>query len=252
MSGFYFVHLSDPHLFADRGAEFKGIHPYESLRRGIARIRRQQPAPAFAILTGDLIGDDDPRSYPLVRELLEGCPFPTYFAVGNHDLRRPLRRALLGETEPPGGPYYHEFGHEGVRFLVLDSQVEGQVGGDLDPAQLDWLAGRLDSDPVIPTVVFVHHPPAPTGVGWFEPDVIARGPELVGLLAARGNVLRVFFGHVHMPIVINAGGIVCSSVPSTCYQFQEELDGARMSLGRPGYGVVHVDGNRISSRIEFF
>ena len=66
----------------------------------IAQVNHLDPPPAFAIFTGDLINDDDPQSYRVLQQLTDQLRVPTYFALGNHDLRQPFRQVFLGEQQP--------------------------------------------------------------------------------------------------------------------------------------------------------
>ena len=54
-------------------------------------------------------------------------------------LRQPFRQVFLGEQQPGTTPYYYTFDRAQYRFIVLDSLVEGEVGGALDAMQLAWL-----------------------------------------------------------------------------------------------------------------
>lgn len=248
----YFIQLSDTHIVADTRQEFHGVNTYETLNRAITQISRLDPPPAFVICTGDLINDADPQSYRVLQRLIAQLPVPTYFALGNHDLRQLFRQVVLGEQQPDTTPYYYMFDVAQYRFMVLDSLVEGEVGGALDATQLSWLDATLADAPHRPTVVFVHHPPVPTGIDWMDAHAIANGAELLEVLARYSQVCRVFFGHVHMALHITARGVQFTSVPSTCYQFGDLIVTPKVLAGPPGYGVVVLQGKQVSSRVTYF
>src|SRR5262249_36771844 len=63
----YFIQLSDTHIVADTRQESHGVNTYATLSRAIAQVNHLDPAPAFAIFTGDLINDDDPQSYRVLK-----------------------------------------------------------------------------------------------------------------------------------------------------------------------------------------
>jgi 3',5'-cyclic AMP phosphodiesterase CpdA len=149
-------------------------------------------------------------------------------------------------------PYYYTFDRAQYRFIVLDSLVEGEVGGALDATQLAWLETTLASAPSRPTIVFVHHPPAPTGIDWLDAHVIANGAAFLAVLARHRQVRRVFFGHVHMALHVTAHGVQCTSVPSTCYQFGDLMMTPKILAGPPGYGVVVLRDEQVSSRVTYF
>jgi Icc protein len=246
-----FCHLSDTHIMADTRAVQHETAPYDSLKRIIVQLCSLDPPPAFVMFTGDLINDDDPQSYRNLKQLTNRLPVPVYFALGNHDLRLPFRRVLLGEVAPTAQPYYYTFDTAGYRFIVLDSLVEGEVGGAIDLAQLTWLRDTLAAAPQQPTVVFVHHPPVRTGIDWLDEHVIANSAAFLDILSVHDQVQRVFFGHVHMPVQMTMRGVHFTSVPSTCYQFGDTITLPKVMPGPPGYGLVQMQGGHISSRVIF-
>ena len=247
----YFIQVSDTHLVADTSLESYGVNTYENLERIIAHISYLDPPPAFVMFTGDLISDDEPQSYRHLKLLTDRLPSPTHFAMGNHDLRRPFRHIVLGEESPDSHRYYYAFDAAGYRFVVLDSLVEGEVAGELDAAQLAWLDATLTDDPQQPTVVFMHHPPVPTGVAWLDAYAFGNGNDLLNILARHRQVQRVFFGHVHMPIQITERGVQFTSVPSSAYQFGDTVTAPKVWPGSPGYGIVHLLEGRLSSRVVY-
>jgi len=114
------------------------------------------------------------------------------------------------------------------------------------------LDATLAADPLRPTILFVHHPPVPTGIDWLDAHAIANSTELLEVLAKNRQVRRVFFGHVHMPLHITVRGVQFTSVPSTCYQFGDLVVTPKVFAGPPGYGVVVLQGERVSSRVTYF
>lgn len=244
----YFVQISDTHLLADTNMESHGVNPYRNLERIVTHVSRLDPAPTFAIFTGDLISDDDAGSYRHVKALADRLTSPVHFAMGNHDLRQPFRRIILGEASPGSQPYYYAFDAAGYRFVVLDSVVEGQVAGELGAAQLSWLDDTLAEGPLRRTVLFMHHPPVRTGVDWLDAHAFGNGGGLLDVLAAHPQIQRVFFGHVHMPMQITERGIQFSSAPSSAYQFGDAVTAPKIWSGTPGYGIVHLMDGQLSSR----
>ena len=247
----YFIQISDTHLVADTSLKSYGANPHENLERVIIHISRLDPPPTFVIFTGDLISDDEPQSYRHLKLLTDRLPSPAYFAMGNHDLRRPFRHVVLGEESPGSEPHYYTFDAAGYRFVVLDSLIEGQVAGALDAAQLTWLDAALTDGPQQPTVVFMHHPPIPTGVDWLDAYTFGNRDDLVDILAQHRQVQRVFFGHVHMPMQITERGVQFTSVPSSAYQFGDTVTAPKVWSGSPGYGIVHLFEGQLSSRVVY-
>ena len=247
----YLIQITDTHLLADTTLEAYGANPYRNLERIIAHVSHLDPPPAFVIFTGDLISDDNPQSYRHLKALANRLTSAVHFAMGNHDLRQPFRRIVLEEASPGTGRYFYAFDAAGYRFVVLDSVVEGQVAGELDADQLRWLDNTLAQGPRQRTVLFMHHPPVPTGVAWLDAHPFANGEDLVDVLAAHRQVQRVFFGHVHMPMQITRRGVQFSSAPSTAYQFGDIVTAPKVSSASPGYGIAHLLDGQLTSRAVY-
>jgi Icc protein len=261
MSLVRFLQLTDTHVVSGSAAD---LRPNDSLSRIVERIRGR-PELDFVIVTGDLIGDDLPESYRVLRGILDPLPAPCFVIPGNHDLRRDLRRffppgvgdassgnrAAPGDADaaPRGDPVYYRFRYRGHRFLALDSQIPGEVPGRIDGEQLAWVSRCVAEEPEVPTIAFVHHPPSPTGVAWLDEHRIENGEDLLATLA-RGNCQAVFFGHVHMEISLVARGILCASSPSTCYAFSDGIDAPKLQEYRPGFRVVEADAHGVRSHVE--
>ena len=57
------LHLTDPHLFADRQGDLRGTVTYESLRTVLEHYRAGDWRADLALVTGDLIQDDSAEAY---------------------------------------------------------------------------------------------------------------------------------------------------------------------------------------------
>lgn len=249
----YFIQLSDTHIVADPNAVFHGVNTYDSLERAILQIGQLSPPPVLVMFTGDLINDADPQSYITFRQLTARLTCPVYFALGNHDVRPLFRQHVLDDASASTAPYYYTFEMGAYRGIVLDSLLEGEVGGYIEPAQLRWLATMLAAEPQRPTVVFVHHPPAATGIAWLDAHAIRNGDALIDVLASHSQVRRLFCGHVHTHLHITVRGVQCTSVPSSCYQFGDMVVTPKvLPNSPPGYGVVSLEPDRVSSRVVYF
>jgi 3',5'-cyclic AMP phosphodiesterase CpdA len=252
MAAFHFVQLSDTHLVRDGDGLVHGVRPYERLDAALAHVARREPRPAFVLLTGDLIHDDEPASYELVRRLTDELEMPVHFVVGNHDVRSAFARILLDDPEGGDEPRYRTFEHEGVRFVLLDSSVPGEVPGHLDAEQLSWLESLLSAAPDAPAVVVVHHPPTNTGVAWLDEHKVDNGDELLTLMAAAPGARHLLFGHVHMPMVVESHGVLCIGAPSTAWQFGDDVNSAQVNAEPGAYRVVAMEAGRLSTWVEVF
>jgi len=261
--GFRFVHVTDTHIMAggkwplrNSGGEFDTD---ASLCRVVETIRALDPAPAFAVLGGDLASPDilhrertltaaeyEP-SYGRLRDILAGLPCPIHPLMGNHDHRAAFNRVLRAQAAD--APCYYAFDHDGVHFIALDSHQPGKASGALDAAQLAWLDRDLSAHRGALTVIFVHHHPWPLGLAWIDTMPLENGEELMTLLARHPQVRWVIGGHVHLDQVIERGGLTFLTTPSTCVQLSKTLPGPAYGGEPPGFRVVDVAGGRLSTRV---
>lgn len=161
---FYFVQMSDAHIFGEPSQEFYGVRPAQNLRAAVQCIDSLDPPPDFCIHTGDSVAEESEAAYRLFKEELAALKMPIYFAIGNHDNRASLRKFVLNETSADDTPYYYDFDLHGWHFVVLDSSDPSKLSGRIDAAQLLWLDRTLQQHRNQPTFVFLHHHPLPVGV----------------------------------------------------------------------------------------
>ena len=261
--GFRFVHLTDTHIMAGGTWRIRGgdveFDTDASLRRVVEVVRALDPAPAFAVLGGDLASPDILHrertltaaeyapSYARLKEILAGLPCRAHYMMGNHDNLEALNRALRPEA-PVDVPCYYGFDHDGTHLVALDSHEVGHADGVLDAAQLAWLERDLSAHRDRPTIVFVHHHPWPLGHAWLDTMPLRNGAELMDILARHAHVSWLIGGHVHSEQVIQRGALTMLTTPSTCIQLSKTTaSGAHFDPGPPGFRVVDVEHGRLSS-----
>lgn len=264
-AAFRFVHLTDTHVMAGgqwrpRSGNF-AFDTEASLRHVVEAVGALDPAPAFAVLGGDLASPDllhtdravaseeYDASYRLLADILAKLPCPVHYLAGNHDDRPAFNRVLRGGAAAPDAPHYWSFDHEGHHFVGLDSHEPGRADGAIDPAQLAWLERDLSAQRGRPSIAFVHHPPWPLGLAWIDSMRLRNGDQLVAVLRAHGQVQWLICGHVHLDQVIERDGLTLLTTPSTCLQLSKISQAARALPGPPAFRVVDVDGDRLSTRV---
>ena len=262
---FRFVHLTDTHIMAGgrwrpRAGSFE-FDTEESLRRVVEAVRALDPAPAFAVLGGDLASPDllhrdraltseeYAPSYHLLAEILARLPCPARFLVGNHDDRVAFNRVLRADAPTADAPHYYGFDYQAYHFVALDSQEPGQAGGFLDPAQLEWLHLDLARHRGRPTVVFVHHHPWALGLEWIDTMTLRNGEQLMSMLDEHTQVRWVICGHVHLDQAVQRGRLTMLTTPSTCVQLSKVSQAAKVLPGPPAFRVVDVSGEELATRV---
>jgi 3',5'-cyclic-AMP phosphodiesterase len=210
--------ISDMHI--RRRGQFLPHMPHvaQPLHRVLSAIAKLRPAPQAIIATGDLTESGTAPEYERLREILERCAgVPIYLVPGNHDRCGPLR-SVFSDHE-----YLRESEHgllftvemSSLRVIAVDSTEEGRPEGHLSKARLEWLSMRLRERRDVPTIVALHHPPFPTGVGPFDRQPFAGREELMNVVRTHDQIRRVICGHVHQPLARAWCGTLGVTAPST-------------------------------------
>jgi len=87
-------------------------------------------------------------------------------------------------------------------------------------------------------VVFLHHPPFPTGLKSMDAIGCLDGEAMGAIVRQYPNVLRVLCGHHHRPIQTAWAGTIGSVAPSTAHQVMLDLvdeQAARIMMEPPAY-----------------
>src|SRR5262249_44038287 len=140
--------LSDIHIPAPGEKSYNGVDAVQNLRRVLGSVRELEVRPSFFVISGDLTAWGQPDEYRHLKSLLpefDEFSVPVLLCLGNEDQRPHFRHILLGESEAPDNaqPYFYSQVIDGLKVIVLDSSIPGEVGGDLDERQLAWLDEEL-------------------------------------------------------------------------------------------------------------
>ena len=240
------IQLSDPHLFADPQARLCNVPTSETFRAVLEDVAQLPGGFDFIVLTGDLAQDPSLETYRALGDMLGEWRPRCRLIPGNHDNPDALRVAFP-DLVPGRGPAGFSFGAEGWRVIGLDTHSPGEVGGRLDPPQLEWLARELSTD-AGHVLVCLHHPPAPIGVAWLDPIGLENPEPFVQLVSRAHQVEGVCCGHVHQEFEGRLGRAAFYATPSTAFQFGHE-DVERFDLIPPGYRIFELDGAGLSTRV---
>jgi len=217
----WLAQISDMHVTREGEGTDYGGDTGRALARCLRHMASIAPAPAAVIASGDLANDGTAEQYARLRSLLAGLPVPVYVIPGNHDRRDALRAAFRDQQYlPESGALCYAVACGPLQLIALDTLVEGEEGGQLDAAQLDWLSATLARLAGSPTIVVMHHPPVRTGIA--SMDAIALDAESAtrfGAIVERSpQMVRILCGHVHRDLHAHWRGIGVSVCPSTAFQ----------------------------------
>jgi len=235
--GVLLAHLSDLHITAPGRTLQHGIDTAPLVAAAVAHLGRLDPAPDAVLLSGDLVDEGTVAEYERLRDLLAPVEWPLVLMPGNHDDVAVLT-SVFGEQ-----PTSMDLGHG--RLLTLDSTRPGEPGGTLDDEQLVWLDRELAACVGRTTVVALHHPPFPTGIGHMDAMGLEPGAaqRLGAVVRRHSHVVRVLCGHVHRLTLRRWHGTVAMTVPSVAHQVALDLrPGGPPAITRepPAY-ALHVD-----------
>lgn len=224
----------------------RGTNTLETLRRTLA-CARDALAQADAILhTGDAVHDEAGGYLWLQREL-GALGKPVLCIPGNHDDPIAMRRMLPAPFEHGG---HRDFG--AWRIVMLDSQLVGETGGALAPAELARLDAVLGTAPRHALVV-LHHHPVPMQSAWLDTIGLRNAAEFFAVLDRHATLVRgVLWGHVHQQFDAARDGMRLLGTPSTCVQFAPLCDDFTLDTRPPAFRTVDLhDDGRIDSCVHW-
>lgn len=235
------LHLTDPHLFADRRGALRGAVTYDTLQLVIAHYLDSDFEADFIALTGDIVQDDSAEAYAHCHELVSSLGLPVLCVPGNHDVRS-LMRDLL-----PDPPFSYCGSIESGNWLItgIDSCSAGRAGGRIAERALRRMEEAIAASSAGHVMVCLHHPPVPMHSKWLDTVGLDNGDEFLARAASSGRVRAAIFGHVHQHYDAEHDGIRLVATPSTCRQFLPRADEFAVDDRPPAYRLIelHADGS---------
>ncbi len=226
------VQLTDTHLCKQRGGTLLGMDTDHSLQAVIDLVKRERPTIDLLLGTGDLSDQGAPEAYHRLQAYFGQLDTNCYWLPGNHDDRQ-----AMAEATRQAPRLYQEIRVAGWQILMLDSQVAGEVGGELGQAQLALLEEALDdaAGEDLYTLVCLHHQPVAIGCEWLDQQMVADADAFFAVLDRYHGVRGVLWGHVHQQIDRRRGGMDLMASPSTCVQFAPGSADFKAECSPPGY-----------------
>jgi 3',5'-cyclic AMP phosphodiesterase CpdA len=244
-----FLHVTDPHLVA-RPQKLFGIDVRARLELAVDSINARHADAELCILTGDLAHWAEPKAYDDVKAIMNGLAMPWHPILGNHDDREVFRTAFPDAPDDGNGFLQYTIETTAGRFILLDTLQQGAASGVLCEKRLNWLYAQLSTarSDGVDVALFMHHAPVATGINGLDCMGLRDPENFAAVLTEFGDIRHIFFGHLHRACHGSWHGIPVSTLKSTGYQTELNLDPDAPLTGsteNPAYAIVLISDDAV-------
>ncbi|MBL6932137.1 MAG: phosphodiesterase [Rhodospirillales bacterium] len=212
--------ISDLHLRTD-GQLLKGkVDTMAALEAAIEHLNALSPRPDLVLATGDLVNKAHVQDYQIMRREFDRIKIPVFVIPGNHDDRDMMRRNFenLGYLPKNGAFLHYTLEDHPLRLIALDTKREDHDGGEMCMDRLEWLEETLSAQPDRPTLIFMHHPPFKSGIGFMDKRPFVNADKLETIIRRNSQIVGIVCGHMHRNISVAWGGTIACVAPSLVFQ----------------------------------
>jgi Icc protein len=214
-SPIHIAQISDLHIKPPGTRAYGRVDTAKALERCVAALNEFSPAPDFVVISGDLADTPTSQEYDYLKSLLAPLKLPFAAIPGNHDSRELMRLAFpQAGYALSTGPLNQKLEVGLLDLLLLDSSVPGKPHGELDALTLQWLDDMLASSTDRPALLFLHHPPFPTGIWHMDRQNLGSSAELASIVKRHPRVQLVAAGHVHRATLTMFAGVPATICPA--------------------------------------
>lgn len=228
--------ITDTHLEESKSGHLLGLETLNSLECVLESVKSDNNHIDFFLVTGDLSQDGSVTSYQHLHNSLRPFNTPSFWLAGNHDSIQNMQ-AVSENTEH----LENIIRTKHWQIILLHSQVDGAVFGNLANDQLELLESALTEYPDLYTVVSLHHHPVPMGSAWLDKIGVKNGEKLMAIARRYKSIKCILWGHVHQNSDRLMDGVRMLSTPSTCVQFTPESDDFDVDSSAPGYRILQLN-----------
>lgn len=227
------VQVTDTHLTGTANGELLGMNTARSARAVIDAAKNSGAIDCF-LVTGDIAANEQPTAYGQLEEML-GSDTPSLWLPGNHDDIRsnsgPFEPHLRRRLRAPCWD-----------VVMLETQVQGEVGGALNAFEIGALAEAIDDaiaeDKYL--LVATHHPLRSMASAWLDEQSVRNADEALNMLGPHADRTLMISGHVHQESDAVVSGIRMLTTPSTCVQFAPQSEDFALDDVAPGYRSLRL------------
>jgi 3',5'-cyclic-AMP phosphodiesterase len=233
------LQFTDMHFFKDSSGKLLGVDTAASFAEVYKEAVSRHGIPDLYLLTGDISQDETEASYRRFAQSMQAAGAPCYFIPGNHD-----RFSEMDSTLRLNGSYFRpqrQIILDNWQIVLLDTHIEGEVGGHLERQELEFLQKCLSESPDLHALICLHHHPVKMGARWLDQIGIDNVSFFWSVMRAHKNVKGVLFGHVHQEFEDRRDGLTMLATPSTCVQFKSGTDEFGVDAVPPGYRWLELE-----------
>jgi Icc protein len=242
------VQFTDTHFFASPQDRLMGVDTAQSFEQVKNLAAQKHGDPDFYLLTGDLSQDETTESYQRFARAVSSFKSPAYYLPGNHDVPSPMQKAFTST----GAPFRADrsFVAGAWQVILLDTHVDGHVGGRLSDSELDHLQSSLSHGSPRHALVVLHHHPLPSGSRWLDGICLENRDQFLSIIDKHEHVRAVLFGHIHQEFAEIRNGVHYLATPSTCVQFKPRTEDFAVDITPPGYRLLELGtGGMVRSQV---
>ena len=222
------VQVTDTHLTGIDTGCLLGVNTARSARAVIDAALAGESADCI-LVTGDIAADGQPDAYGQLEALL-GTSVPSLWLPGNHDNVSDLKDRYAPHIKRRLRAKHWD-------VVMLETQVEGEVGGVLSTTELAALRSAVDDARLANKALLVatHHPLRLLESAWLDEQSVKNASEALEVLKPIANQTAVISGHVHQESDEVINSIRMMTTPSTCVQFAPRSQDFELDSKDPGY-----------------
>jgi Icc protein len=235
------VQITDCHLGHAPGSKLLGMNTDHSLQAVIDLVKKERSQIDLILGTGDLSDHGANAAYGRLYQYFSQLCDDSFWLPGNHDSWQEM-----SSDSGPNLQLCNEIKVSRWQIVMLDSQVPGEIGGELGAAQLGLLdeSLRRAAQEGLHTLLCLHHQPLAIGSDWLDQQMVADADAFFRVVDKYRCVKGIIWGHVHQQIDWQHEGVAMLATPSTCVQFAPGQKTFKVDDEAPGYRWLdlHPDG----------
>lgn len=249
------IWMTDPHF--QTSGTIDGLDPRARLEAAINYLNAHHADADFAVLSGDLVGDDIEGDYTGIATYLAKSDVPIYPLMGNNDEREGFRKHLALPENAMSDFVQYLIDTPDQTFICLDTHKIGSAKGQFCAERQAWLDTVLRQSPDKPAYIFMHHPPLALGLPPQDDLMLEENAAFLDLISKHRNVSHMFMGHVHRPTAGTVRGVPFATLGALSFQAPPprpawDWGSFKPSKEAPQLGVIVIEnGNLVIQYTQF-